>query len=50
MSEAVECHGRNPIDASNLPVPRDAEIVRFDRRAVIVTKHQGVGGKKVIDA
>src|SRR6187200_3016794 len=42
MPEAVECHGRNPINASDLPVPCDAEIVRLDRRAVIVTEHQRV--------
>jgi hypothetical protein len=42
MSKAVECHRRNPVDASDLPVPRDTEIVRFDWRAIIVTEHQGI--------
>src|SRR4029078_2829891 len=42
MSEAVECHGRAPFDSSNLPVPRDTEIVRFERGAVMVAEHQGV--------
>ena len=36
MSRAV------PVDSSNLPVPRDTEIVRFERGAVMVAEHQGV--------
>ena len=48
--KSVEGHVRHALDAPDLPVPHDAQIVRLDRGAVRVAEHQSVGMAEQIAA